>query len=284
MVSDYYAMLGVDPAADKGAIESALAKCQPLWSSGTRNPKTKHTYQSYLDQVPDAAPDFAGRSDHASGLRRGTRRRTSRRAPRERLDRLQQLVRLRAAKGGLTKFDRDLLPVEAGKLGLTEAELDRLAQPFPKLANDPAAASAKDDPADPIPDIIDPTTRKQIKLAMEHLRKRDLYDVLALSRDVPQAEIVARADAERKRWMSKSQVTAEKTAWLEAVSYAQSHLGKPEARLRYDRTLMIEAEELLSAAAAFALEGICAFLTRVRTRLWLTKRRRWGSCRIGRTC
>ena len=79
--------------------------------------------------------------------------------------------------------------------------------------------------------------------------------MLGLARDVPQAEIVTRADAERKRWMSKSQVTAEKTAWLEAVSYSQSHLSKPEARSRYDRTLVLEAEETLGAAAAFALEG-----------------------------
>ena len=52
MVPDYYAMLGVDPGADRAAIEAALARCQPAWSSGTRNPKTKHTFQSYLDQIP----------------------------------------------------------------------------------------------------------------------------------------------------------------------------------------------------------------------------------------
>ena len=52
MVPDYYAMLGVDPGADRAALEAALARCQPAWSSGTRNPKTKHTYQSYLDQIP----------------------------------------------------------------------------------------------------------------------------------------------------------------------------------------------------------------------------------------
>ncbi len=52
MVPDYYAMLGVDPGVDRSTLESALARCQPVWSSGTRNPKNKHTYQSYLDQIP----------------------------------------------------------------------------------------------------------------------------------------------------------------------------------------------------------------------------------------
>src|SRR5207249_628454 len=52
MVPDYYAMLGLDPQADRATIEAALARCQPAWSSGTRNPKNKHTYQSYLDQIP----------------------------------------------------------------------------------------------------------------------------------------------------------------------------------------------------------------------------------------
>jgi hypothetical protein len=52
MVPDYYAMLGVEPGADRAAVEAALARQQPIWSSGTRNPKNKHTYQSYLDQIP----------------------------------------------------------------------------------------------------------------------------------------------------------------------------------------------------------------------------------------
>ena len=43
--------------------------------------------------------------------------------------------------------------------------------------------------------------------------------------------------------MQKTQVTAEKTAWLEVVSHAQSHLGSTESRARYDRTLAVEAEE-----------------------------------------
>ena len=55
--------------------------------------------------------------------------------------------------------------------------------------------------------------------------------------------------------MQKSQVTAEKTAWLEAISYAQSHLSTAGARDRYDRTLAVEAEEALLAAIAFAIEG-----------------------------
>ncbi|MBX6316716.1 MAG: hypothetical protein IRY99_27945, partial [Isosphaeraceae bacterium] len=98
--------------------------------------------------------------------------------------------------------------------------------------------------------------RRQIRVALEHLRRRDLYDVLGLTRDAPTAEIIARADAERQRWMHKSQVTAEKTAWLEAVSYAQSHLTTPAARARYDRTLALEAEEELTRAIQFALKGL----------------------------
>lgn len=254
MVADYYAMLGVEPNADRATIEAALAKCQPLWSSGTRNPKTKHTYQSYLDKLPELRRILLG--DPLTRRAYDAELAAEQAAEREkRRDRLERLIRLRAAKGGLTKTDRKLLLVEAGKLGLTEAELDRLAQPYPKLANDAIAPAIADDPADPSPDVIDPTTRKQIRLALEHLRKRDLYDVLDVSRDVPQTEVIARADAERKRWMSKSQVTAEKTAWLEAVSYAQSHLCKPDARARYDRTLVLEAEEALSFAVEFALEG-----------------------------
>ena len=56
--------------------------------------------------------------------------------------------------------------------------------------------------------------------------------------------------------MRKAQVTAEKTAWLEVISHAQSHLTSPKARARYDRTLVLEAEETFDAVAAFALKGM----------------------------
>ena len=78
----------------------------------------------------------------------------------------------------------------------------------------------------------------------------------ALTRDAPASDIAARADAERQRWMKKAQVTAEKTAWLEVVAHAQSHLGSPRARARYDRTLALEAEEAFDNLAAFTLKGL----------------------------
>src|SRR5205823_14871673 len=79
---------------------------------------------------------------------------------------------------------------------------------------------------------------------------------LGLFRDAPSSVIADRADEERQRWMRKAQVTAEKTAWLEIISHAQSHLTSPKARTRYDRTLALEAEEKFDAVTAFALQGL----------------------------
>ncbi len=103
--------------------------------------------------------------------------------------------------------------------------------------------------------MIDAAQRKQIRVALDHLRRRDLYDVLGLGRDAPSSEIVRMADAERQVWMRKSQVTAEKTAWLEAISYAQSHLSAPASRARYDRTLALESEERFASAIEFSIQG-----------------------------
>ena len=104
MVPDYYAMLGVDPEADRSTLEAALARQQPLWSSGTRNPKNKHTYQSYLDQIPALRRTLLGeltvRAAYDAEL--AAARRIERDA---KLDQLQRLIRLRAAKGGLTIAD-----------------------------------------------------------------------------------------------------------------------------------------------------------------------------------
>jgi hypothetical protein len=251
MVSDYYAMLGIEPTADRSAIEAALARWQPAWSAGTRNPKTKHTYQSYLDQIPALRRALLG--EPSARLAYDAERAATRRAERDRLmDELQRLVRLRAAKGGLTVTDRELLRQEALRLGIGEDDFRQLIEPIPPRPETPPEA----DPPDPPLDVIEPAVRRQIRLALEHLRRRDLYHVLDLHRDAPTSEIAARADAERRKWMQRTQVTAEKTAWLEAISYAQSHLVAADSRARYDRTLAIEAEESFGEVLAFGLKGL----------------------------
>ncbi|MDB5351190.1 MAG: hypothetical protein JWN86_2437 [Planctomycetota bacterium] len=250
MVADYYAMLGVDPRSDRAAIEMALSKAQPVWSAGTRNPKNKHTFQSYLDQIPAIRQALLG--DPSSRLAYDAELAAARRAERDKtLDAFHKRVRLRAAKGGLTVLDRKLLRTESIRLGVTPDEFDRLLQPYPPMPETPVEIDVPEPPAD----VIDPATRRQIRIALEHLRRRDLYDVLGLARDAPMAEIVARSDAERQRWMHKAQVTAEKTAWLEAISYAQSHLTHPDYRARYDRTLQAETEDALIESISFAIQG-----------------------------
>lgn len=251
MVADYYTMLGVDPGVDQGTLESALARCQPLWSSGTRNPKNKHKYQSYLDQIPAIRQALLG--DPAARAAYDAELAAAQRVERDqKLDALQRRLRLRSAKGGLTVADRTLLRDEAVRLGLTALDLDRLAELIPPKPEAPA----EDDPPDPPVDVLDPAMRRQIQVTLAHLKRRDLYDALGVTRDAPFEEIIALADAERKRWMQKAQVTAEKTAWLELVSHAQSHLSQPEARARYDRTLAVEAETALVEAIEFALKGL----------------------------
>ncbi len=99
MVPDYYARLGVSPEADVAEIEAALQKHQPIWSMGTRNPKTRHTNQLYLDEVPAlrrallSGPETRAAYDaELAGVQVAERER--------KLDELQRRVRLRAAKGG----------------------------------------------------------------------------------------------------------------------------------------------------------------------------------------
>ena len=56
--------------------------------------------------------------------------------------------------------------------------------------------------------------------------------------------------------MKKAQVTAEKTAWLEVITHAQSHLTSAKIRSRYDRTLAQEIEESFEMLAEFAVKGL----------------------------
>src|SRR5262245_57054606 len=127
MVPDYYARLGVNPEADGSEIEAALKRCQPAWSLGTRNPKTRHTNQLYLDEIPALRRALLGdpptRAAYDAELASA---KWSQRQ--EKLDELQRKVKLRAAKGGLNTADRTLLRDEAAQLGLDEDELDRLTR------------------------------------------------------------------------------------------------------------------------------------------------------------
>ncbi len=255
MVPDYYERLGVDAAASAGAIEAALKKKQPAWSMGTRNPKTRHANQRHLDEIPAlraallSGPEARAAYDAERAAAEVARRE-------EALDELHRLVRLRAAKGGLAPADLDLLGREAERLGVDGQALRRLTAAYPTLSAADAAAVDPDDDDRPPPDALDPSTRRQIRMALDHLDRRDLYDALGLFRDAPLALIADRADEERRRWMKKTQVTAEKTAWLEAVTLAQTHLGDAESRARYDRALVAEAEERFVETAAFALKGL----------------------------
>ena len=56
--------------------------------------------------------------------------------------------------------------------------------------------------------------------------------------------------------MKKAQVTAEKTARLEVITHAQSHLTSAKTRAKYDRTLAQESEESFDALAEFTLKGL----------------------------
>jgi tetratricopeptide (TPR) repeat protein len=255
MVPDYYARLEVDPRADRAEIEAALQRKQPAWSMGTRNPKNRHTYQLYLDEIP--ALRRALLSDLATRAAYDAELAVAQRYEREgKLDELQRRVRLRAAKGGLGASDRDILASEAERLGLIADDLVRLIRPIPNLAEAPNVNGDAVVDIDPPADVLDPSTRRQIQAALEHLGCRDLYGALGVTRDATASDIAARADAERQRWMKKAQVTAEKTAWLEVIAHAQSHLGSPRARSRYDRTLTLEAEEAFDQLAEFTLKGL----------------------------
>jgi hypothetical protein len=255
MVPDYYDRLRVHPGADRSEIEAALARMQPSWSMGTRNPKTRHANQLFLDEIP--ALRRALLSDPASRAAYDAELAVAQMAERERkLDELQRRVRLRAAKGGLGPSDRGLLGDLAVKLGLGQDDLNRIIRPIPSLNEAHADGSDLELDHDPPADVLDPSTRRQIRVALEHLGCRDLYDALGVARDAPATYISARADEERQRWMKKAQVTAEKTAWLEIITHAQSHLTSSKARARYDRTLALEAEEAFDTVAAFTLNGL----------------------------
>src|SRR5262249_13120720 len=156
------------------------------------NPKTRHANQLYLDEIPALRKALLG--DPSSRAAYDADLAMVQGAEREKtLSRLFRRVNLRAAKGGLTAKDRRLLADEAKKLGLSEADLLRLTRPIPDLLESPAIANGSDIDVEPLIDVLDPSTRRQIRGALDHLGCRDLYDALGLTRDAPLSYISARA-------------------------------------------------------------------------------------------
>ena len=152
MVPDYYARLQLDPRADRAEIEAALKRMQPVWSMGTRNPKTRHANQLYLDEIPALRKALLG--DPASRAAYDAELAMVQLAERDqKLDLLLRRVSLRAAKGGLTATDRRLLADEATRLGLNDEDLLRLDSADSGAGRDPSRA-----PMNPIETSIRPPT------------------------------------------------------------------------------------------------------------------------------
>ena len=64
---------------------------------------------------------------------------------------------------------------EAIRLGLNEDDLVRIIRPIPNLVEAPSVNGDAELDLDPPADVLDPSTRRQIRMALEHLGCRDLY-------------------------------------------------------------------------------------------------------------
>ena len=176
MVPDYYARLGVDPAPhgrDRGRAPEASSR-PGRWGRGTPRPGTPTS--SISTRSPRAAgPPERGRARAAYDAELAVAQIAERE---QKLDELQRRVRLRAAKGGSAPSDRGLLGDEAARLGLTRGARPA-TRPIPDPDRDRRARGGDEADVEPPADVLDPSTRRQIRVALEHLGRRDLYDALA---------------------------------------------------------------------------------------------------------
>lgn len=248
MPLNYYEILGIDRSADSQSIEQALGRKRIEWSKGTRNPKTKIQYQKYLDVIPEIKrsllSDAEGRKAYDAELDA-----LARKEKLERIEEFERRVRLRSAKGGLSSTDRDELRALAAKFAIDDQSFESITRHIADFAEPPRTQT----PPEPAPDVQDKTTRRMIKDVLDQIQKNNLYEVLDLPRGASLDQIKTSAEELRKQWNNKSQTTAEKTAWLDAATFAQSHLCDPQKRARYDRTLVHMAEEEFQDAAKFAI-------------------------------
>lgn len=251
MLADYYAMLGVAANAGRAEIEDAVARRQPEWSLKARDPREGHRYLGYLAQLPALRLALLS-TDEARAAYDDSLRRAQLDAGRESGETLLKLVRLRAAKGGLTVRDRQILREEAESRGIAPAELARLLEPFPPWPEPPPEPDETELPGD----VLDLAERQQLRGLMIALRRKHLYDVLDLAPDASREEIEERLEMARRDLRRGATHTEEGRLWQAALVQVQAHLIGAEARTRYDRTRCLEASEELERIITFTLRGV----------------------------
>lgn len=248
MIVDFYELLGIPPGSDRAAIEIALSQRQPEWSALIGRGDDSTRYARYLDQIPAlrqallSTPQARAEYDASLAAVRAAARHRS-------LDDLQRIVRLRAAKGGLTVSDRQFVRDEAFRLGLAKESADRLLEPFPPL---PEAPRDPDD--EPPADVINFESTREIRAVLDALRRRDLYDLLDLAQDAPLSEIAHRA-TEIRNQNTKRGTIEDAATWLTAMRLVQTHLTTPDARARYDRSVTADSIDRFSQVVTATVRG-----------------------------
>lgn len=254
MPPDYYELLGLESGADRSLIEAALQARQGEWLGRAREAVDGRRYLALLEQIPGLRQALLSTDEARVAYDRALRESLAARRV-EALDELQRLVRLRGAKGGLTVSDRALLRAEAERLEVGRGELERLVEVYPPLPEAPAEA-VDDDGGARTDDVLDAAARAEIGRVLAVRRRRDLYDVLDLPRDAPDEEIGLRIGNARQHAEEGGGARLAEDGGVDVIGVLTSYLGTPEARRRYDRTLVREAEDALRERAGFALKGL----------------------------
>jgi hypothetical protein len=248
MVVDYYALLGLDRHADRLAIEAALARCQAEWHARMSDDGAGGRIRAYLGSVPAIRRSLLGSTAARAAydaellsMHQSTRQHA--------LDRLQHLVELRAAKGGLTVSDRQRLRVEAERWGLAREEVDRMASAFPPLPEPPHETESPIDPAS----LVETGEWDALTRRLDELGLQSLYEAIGLSNDADDDTITARL-RERPGGSGSGRPEPDPVE-VELRLLIEHHLGSAEARARHDRTAAWARERVLEETIALTLEG-----------------------------
>ena len=160
------------------------------------------------------------------------------------IGKLQRLVELRAAKGGLSVTDREMLRNEAEALNLGREDVDRLMAAFPPWPEPPARQEL---PVSAL-EQVEPWEWAELEHRLDELNLRDLYEVLKVGSD-------AEASTLEERLQELSRNPDRDPVKEETRRLADRHLGTAQARARYDRSLMLAQEANLAAMVCSVVRG-----------------------------
>jgi hypothetical protein len=227
---NFFIILDIDPSqswSDQLFVET-LDRKRSEWTKGSKNPKNRAKYSSYMELVPQIKVVM---TDPEKRKQEGDEaRRKESEALQEQREKLRASIGLVASKGYITEDEIKSVAKQYEK-HLTEADVRA------ELKRQGIEIKSTLTKSEGLESYLEPSRFNRIKDDLEIFSKKDLYDFLEATVQTRTEDLRRRANDIYKQNQAKGAKTAQVTASSNLAGDAQDIFKDDMTRERYDRTI-----------------------------------------------